>query len=218
MKNTSRLFTLFFALFTLILLSACGTEPHDPLAEISASVAGGTAPDFNALHDLDPDIIAWLYIPGTDINRPVYRTDEGIHLDPVNGSVSAEAPAILLLGSSEGADAPFRSLQHTYSVDASLRDASAVLLYTPDGLQSWRVFGAGAFRDIDILSIYDSFRNPRNIPWFVDEWQKHHTLIRILDPAASVTEDDRLLILSTELNQTPGQRFLVLALSVDTTG
>ena len=43
-------------------------------------------------------------------------------------------------------------------------------------------------------------------------------MIRILDPAASVTEDDRLLILSTELNQTPGQRFLVLALSVDETG
>lgn len=39
------------------------------------------------------------------------------------------------------------------TVDSSLRDASAVLHYTPDGLQTWRIFGAGAFRDIDILNI-----------------------------------------------------------------
>ena len=218
MNRFPRLFSFLFSLFTLLLLAACGTEPPDPLTEVSASVAEGTAPDFAVLQNIDPDIVAWLCIPGTDVNRPVYRTDQGVHIDPANGSVSAEAPAILLLGTSEGADAPFRSLQHTYSVDSSLRDASAVLLYTPDGLQSWRIFGAGAFRDIDILSIYDSFRNRRNIPWFAEQWQKHHTMIRILDPAASVTEDDRLLILSTELNQTPGQRFLVLALSVDTAG
>ena len=212
-----RVFVISILLFVLI-LSACGNQPPDPLADISASVAEGNAPDFTALQRIDPEITAWLYIPGTDINRPVYRTDQGVHLDPVNGSVSPDARAILLLGTSEGANAPFRTLQTDYSAESSLRDAASILLYTPDGLQSWRVFGAGAFRDIDLLSIYDSFRNPRNIPWFVDQWQKHHTMIRIMDPSASVTEDDRLLILSTELNQTPGQRFLVLALSVDMAG
>lgn len=212
-----RVFVISILLFVLI-LSACGNQPPDPLADISASVAEGNAPDFAVLQRIDPDITAWLYIPDADINRPVYRTDQGIHLDPVNGSVSPEARAVLLLGTSEGANAPFRTLQTEYSAESSLRDAASVLLYTPDGLQTWRVFGAGAFRDIDLLSIYDSFRNPRNIPWFVDQWQKHHTMIRIMDSSASVTEDDRLLILSTELNQTPGQRFLVLALSVDKAG
>ena len=213
----NRVFVISFLLFVFI-LSACGTQPPNPLADISASVAEGNAPDFTALQRIDPEITAWLYIPAADINRPVYRTDQGVHLDPVNGSVSPDARAILLLGSSEGTNAPFRTLQTDYSAESSLRDAASVLLYTPDGLQTWRVFGAGAFRDIDLLSIYDSFRNPRNIPWFVDQWQKHHTMIRIMNPTASVTEDDRLLILSTELNQTPGQRFLVLALSVDKAG
>ena len=218
MKNLSRIFTFNFAFFTLFVLSACGTQAPDPIAEISSSVAGGNAPDFSAIYNIDPDIIAWLYIPGTEINRSVYRTDQAVHIDPVNGSVSSEAPAILLLGTSEGADAPFQTLLTDYSSESSLRDAASVLLYTPDGLQTWRIFGAGAFRDIDLLSIYNSFRNHRNIPWFVDQWQKHHTMIRVMNPSVSATEDDRLLILSTELNQTPGQRFLVLALSVDKTG
>lgn len=110
MKRISFSFLLVF----VFVLSACGTQSPDPLAEISASVAEGIAPDFAALHDIDPDIVAWLSIPDADINQPVYRTDQGVHLDLVNGSVSAEAPAILLLGTSEGANAPFRTLQNTY--------------------------------------------------------------------------------------------------------
>ena len=218
MKILYRFFILAFALFSFLFLCACGAAKPDPIGDAAEAVKAGKSPDFSSLQSFDPSIIGWLYIPGTDINQAIYSSEAGIHIDPLNGDSSFSGPAVLLLGSSEGTGAPFRTLQTTYSTDSSLREASAVLLYTPQGLQTWQVFGAGAFRDIDILNIYDNFRNRRNIPWFVDQWRKHHTMIRVLDDSVSVTEDDRLLILSTELNQTPGQRFLVLALSADTAG
>ena len=214
-----RFLLLLPLLLLCFLLAACEKQPPpDPLAETAAAVLEGNPPDFASLQKQDPSIIAWLCIPGADISQPVYAGDSGVHTDPVNGDVRASAPVILLFGGADGQGAPFRTLQSIYSADSSLWDASTVLLYTPEGLQTWDIFGAGAFRDIDILNIYDSFRNRKNIPWFVDQWQKHHTMIRVIDDGVSVTEDDRLLILSTDLNQTPGQRFLVLALSVDETG
>ena len=176
MKDFLKKLFIIFSFLSILFLCACGKRGLNPLVQVAEAVRAGSAPDFAVLHEIDPDIIAWLMISGTDINQPVYSREKGVHIDPVNGDTGFSGPVVLLLGGSEGANAPFHTLQNTYSVDSSLQDVPTVLLYTPQGTQTWQIFGAGAFREMDILNIYDSFRNRRNIPWFVDQWQQHHII------------------------------------------
>lgn len=47
-----------------------------PVTGISYETAADSAVDFEALQKENPDIFAWLYIPGTDIDFPVLQSEE----------------------------------------------------------------------------------------------------------------------------------------------
>lgn len=92
MKRLTRLNILSFAagLFILLVLTGCGkgtdagknanTEKEEEITAETTGVAGETAKDtkvdINALQAENPDIFAWLYIPGTDIDAPVHQSTE----------------------------------------------------------------------------------------------------------------------------------------------
>ena len=206
-----KLLCLVLILALILPLAACGEKPT-ALNLAAKAVEEGKAPDFEALRQENPEILAWLHIPAASVNAPVSLSGPGLTIETYESDPNPDAPVIVLHGEPAGESAPFRGLQKSFSVPDSL--GSGITLYTPGGTQTFTVFGAGAYKDMEILKIYDNFRNRKNIPWFVDQWQKYHTMIRILDDDMEITKDDRLLVLSTGLNQTPGQQFLVLAKAV----
>ena len=50
-----------------------------PALAASAPAKTASAPDFRALKAQNPDIYAWLYIPGTDINYPVCQSTNDVY-------------------------------------------------------------------------------------------------------------------------------------------
>ena len=136
------------------LLCACaGKSESGPSALDAAREAalGGHAPDFAALRERNPDIVAWLSAPDASISEPVLRRqgDDSYYASHApdgtqnaGGSVFSQSaynamdftdPVTVLYGSEATPGRQFSSLQRTFSEDGSLSRAGDILVYTPDG-------------------------------------------------------------------------------------
>jgi sortase B len=215
-----RLFTFIFTVFTLILLSACGSPKPDPFSDASAAVKNGTPPDFASLQALNPDVIAWLTIPGTEISEPILRRegeDSFYQIHAPDGKTAGTAvfsqsaynsadmndPITVLYGSNQR---QFANLQHRYTENGSLEQFGTVIVYTPTETLSYRVFGAGAFTDAHLLHTYKDDSST-----LIRDWFRYHVMSRQYDGTTSLPDGAKLLVLSTHAREDDDQRFLILA-------
>ena len=186
--------------------------------------------DFAALEAMNEDIYAWLYIPGTDINHPVLqsvRGDNDYYLthtvdrqEDENGCLFTEylysdkdfeVPVTVIYGHRRRTGDMFGQLQDLYAVTGSLEQYSEVIIYLPDRELHYQVFGESEFSDMHIPNHFKRFRDKTDILRFLDELKAYHTMTRQFDENVEITEDDKILILSTCLAINDDQRFLVLA-------
>ena len=186
--------------------------------------------DFEALRALNEDIYAWLYIPGTEINHPVLqsvRGDNDYYLthtvdrqEDENGCLFTEylysdktfdVPVTVIYGHRRRSGDMFGQLQELYAVSGSLSEYGEIIVYTPDKELHYQVFGESEFSDMHIPYHYRRFQDRSAILSFVEELKAYHTMTRQFDSSVEITENDRLLVLSTCLAANDDQRFLVLA-------
>lgn len=186
--------------------------------------------DFDALKALNEDIYAWLYIPGTDINHPVlqnllgdndyYLTHTVDRLEDENGCLFTEslyskkdfqAPVSVIYGHRRRSGDMFGQLQTIYAVTGSLERYGEVVIYLPDRELHYQVFAESEFSDMHIPYHYRRFSDKSDILTFLEELKRYHTMTKQFDESVSVTENDKILILSTCLAQNDDHRFLVLA-------
>lgn len=190
--------------------------------------------DFTALKQMNEDIYAWLYIPGTEINHPILQSVRGDndyyldhtvdHLEDENGCLFTEylynskdfnVPVTVVYGHRRRTGDMFGQLQELYAVTGSLQQYPEVIVYTPDKELHYQVFGETEFSDMHIPNHYKRFSDPAQLPVFLDELKRYHTMTKQFDGSVEITQDDRILILSTCLIQNDDQRFLVLAKLVE---
>ncbi len=198
--------------------------------ETEEAVNNAALIDFKALKEMNEDIYAWLYIPGTDINHPVLQSVRGDNdfylthgvdrqLDE-NGCLFTEYlfndtefadPVTVIYGHRMRNGQMFGQLEKLYATWESLENLDEVIVYTPDKEMHFRVFAATPFSNQHILYYFQRFNDRSNIPVFTDTLAHVHSFARIYDDSVEVTEDDQLLVLSTCLTQDEDQRFLVVA-------
>lgn len=215
-------------------------EAKTTVAEQSVSLLHGeesTGPvknsdliDFVALKEMNEDIYAWLFIPGTDINHPILqsvRGDNDFYLthgvdrqEDENGCLFTEYlyndtdfadPVTLIYGHRMRNGQMFGQLEKLYASWESLRNLDEIIVYTPISELHYQVFAASPFTNQHILNHYRRFFDRSDIAVFLDSVAHVHSFARLYDDSVEVTEDDRLLVLSTCLTQDEDQRFLVLA-------
>ena len=220
MNKLYRLLSFIFTLFILILLSACGSPKPDPFSDASAAVKNGTPPDFTSLQALNPDVIAWLTIPGTEVNEPVLRREgedsfyqthapdgknagTAVFSQSTYNSADMRDPITVLYGSNER---QFANLQHRYTENGSLEQFGTIIIYTPTETLTYRVFGAGAFTDAHLLRTYKD-----DSTTLIRDWFRYHVMSRQYDGTTSIPDGARLLVLSTHAREDDEQRFLILA-------
>ena len=240
---------LLSALFLFLSLPKRAPEKPEVVKEASAAVAergtsgleqgsdGYESPiDFTALKQMNEDIYAWLYVPGTNINHPVLQSQRGDNdyylnhtvdrLEDENGCLFTEylysdkefkIPVTVIYGHRRRSGDMFGQLQQLYSVTGSLEQYPDIYIYTPDKELHYQVFGESEFSNMHIPNHYRRFHDRSLLPVFVDELMSYHTMTKQFDPSVTITEEDRLLILSTCLQQNENQRFLVLAKLVEET-
>ena len=187
--------------------------------------------DFDALHAINPDIYAWIEIPGTDISYPVVQhpSDDSFYLRTnsdgeysAGGAIFSEAtyntkgfddPVTILYGHHMNAgNIMFGHLQDYYSDSEFCEQDNPIRIYTADGINEYHVFAAVPYSREHIL-YYNDMSDPDTFTTFIE------SILSVREIGAYINEDyapsdpssDRVLILSTCLAGNNTRRFLVLA-------
>jgi len=184
--------------------------------------------DFEALREMNPDIYAWLYIPGTEVNYPILQRegDDSFYLNHNSEGKSSKAgavfteetytkkdftdPVTLVYGHYTRSGAMFGSLQTTYSSQEGMETHRDVIVYLPERELHYEVFAAVP-HDLRHILYYNDFTDPEVFQAFLERALSVRSFHAVVDESAEVTAGDQLLILSTCLKGDSSQRYLVLA-------
>lgn len=210
-------------------------KPAESESETSAPEA--TVPlsatlDFEVMQQTNPDICAWIEIEGTKVDYPVLQSpdNDDKYLKTaydgsryIGGALFTQAtynsndfndPVTVIYGHTMASGTLFGQLQKIYTSQAKFADHSEIKLYLPDGVRYYDVFAAVPFAPVHILHNYD---------FTVQYWYENFfgKVFDVRSLNATFNEElapqfgDRVLILSTCLNEDSSQRFLVMAVNRD---
>ena len=231
LKRQKLLVPLLLLVLASLLCACAGRTESGPSALDAAREAAleGHAPDFTALRELNPDIVAWLSAPNASISEPVlqragddsyYASHAPDGTQNAGGSVYSQSgynsadftdPVTVLYGSEATPGRQFSSLMKTFSEDGSLSRADKILVYTPEGTLKYQAFAAGLFNSSHLLHDYHGFRDTNELESFLSAFRNYHAISRQLDETVTLSDSDQLLILSTHVPQNEDLRFLVVA-------
>ena len=183
--------------------------------------------DFASLQQSNPDIYAWLTIPGTEVNYPlVQNQDDTFYLTRNSEGKMSEAgalfseskyndstfddPVTIIYGHNMRDGTMFGSLQKIYSNENSFSQHRDMFVYLPDSTLHFQIFAAVPCDNFHILYNYH-FNNKREFNAFINTVLRARTVDTVLDSQVSVSAQDHLLILSTCLQGNRQRRFLVAA-------
>jgi len=184
--------------------------------------------DFEALWRMAPDIYAWLYIPGTEVNYPILQKegDDSFYLDHSSegkpsqrGAIFTEEtytkkdfsdPVTLVYGHNMRSGAMFGDLQETYSDQDGLETYRDIVVYLPERELHYEVFAAVPY-DMRHILYYNDFTDPEVFQKFLEKILSVRSINANIDENAKITVEDQLLILSTCLKGDRDRRYLVLA-------
>lgn len=127
--------------------------------------------DFAVLQEQNPDIFAWLYIPGTGIDLPVlqspvsdeyYINHDIWSVENSTGAVYTEMPNLMNMcdfntvihGNDLQEDSPFKEL-HSFEAADFFAAHEVFYLYLPDNVLTYEIFAAYYDEGSDILRRYD---------------------------------------------------------------
>lgn len=210
--------------------SGGGGASGDGTEAAGAAITGDESQDereinFAALQQVNPEIVAWLYIPGTNVDYPVTRTDNNEYYlshgpdlaQNRAGSIffeSSSSPALtdantIIYGHRMNNGSMFGSL-YQYENPDFFNEHRMVYLYTPDGKRhDYQLF--------DVIHSSDSMDAPPYLMNFDTEEQFIENCEQMMDasivPVTDVTfsAGDRILTLSTCVRGDGGTRLILQA-------
>ncbi len=195
--------------------------------------------DFDALHAQCEDIYAWLWIPGTDeypgrdspvqaIDYPVVQDpdDDSFYLDhgvdgksDRNGTLYTEHryngldfsdPVTVIYGHNMKSGLMFGYLQEQFSNSAWFSEHLDMYIYLPERTLRYRVFAAVPYGTEHILYKYGNFQDRSSVTEFLETVYHVNRFGKNYNEDCTVTENDRILVLSTCLPRSADGRYLVL--------
>ena len=191
--------------------------------------------DFDALHEQNSDIYAWLTLPDTPVDYPVLQSalEDEYYLRrsidgrwSVAGSLFTQAryntltfddPCTIIYGHRMNNDDMFGSLRRLYYGDADFSEVDEMVIYLPDRELHFRIF-AGSVYSNDHIMYYHDFRDPEQYQSFLDDVYGGRYGVTNVNEEDKATTDDQILILETCLRNDPKHRFLVIGKLVETVG
>lgn len=198
-----------------------GPEPEEEAPEIPI--------DFASLQERNPDVYAWIQVPGTNIDYPILQDEEdnGYYLthtidgeEAIEGSIYTEDynskdfsdPNTVIYGHNMKNGSMFRTL-HNYEDKEFFDENRDVVVYLPDAVLKYRIFAAYVFDNRHLLLNYD-FDDPDVYRLYLEDVLNIRDMNSHIDTSMEVGEDDRILTLSTCNKGIDDQRYLVQAVLV----
>ena len=176
----------------------------------------------------NPDVYAWINIPGTNIDYPVVQspTNDSYYLRrDINGqylsagSIMSEHsyngtdfndPVTIIYGHCMKSGAMFGNMQVYYSSENGLEDYKTIEIYLPDKKLEYEVFAAVPYDMRHILYNYD-FTNSRIFSSFFKSIVSIRSFNANIKAEEKPRYGDKVLILSTCLKGDSTKRYLVMA-------
>ena len=181
--------------------------------------------DFAAAQAANPDVYAWIWIPGTNIDYPILQSEteddayylnhtiekkEGlpgtIYTEKYNGK-EFSSPVTVVYGHNMKNGSMFADL-HKFE-DKAFFDANPyVYIYTPDRTLKYHIFSATPFDDRYLLGSYN-FSSQVDFEKYLDELRS--SINGNVNMGVNVLQQTGILTLSTCIADSPNERFLVNA-------
>ncbi len=185
--------------------------------------------DFRSLQAQNPDVYAWIRVPGTEVDYPILQSpdDNSYYLDhDINRTEAAagaiftenyntktfEDPNTVIYGHDMKNGTMFQSL-HRY-MDRSFFDANRdVTIYMPDKILHYRIFAAYLYDNRHLLMSFD-FWNKEEYQQYLNSIFSMRDMNAFVDTSMEVTNEDKIITLSTCYAGISSQRYLVQAVLV----
>lgn len=170
--------------------------------------------DFAGLQKLNPDIYAWIYIPNTDIDLPIFQAsadkDDNFYMYhnakgeyEFKGSIYSQRqnkkdftdPVTVLYGHHMLDDSMFSNL-HYFMDKQFFADNEYFYIYTPGHILTYRIVSAHEYDERHILNSFD-FSNDRVFREYLDYIMAPRTMVANVRESAVLTTQDRIVTLST---------------------
>ena len=208
-------------------------EPEDPYEKSIRLIkeAGIPIPELEVnieelQETVNPDIYAWIYVPGTKVNYPVLQhpSDDSHYLNYnidgskgypgcvyserlYNGKDFTDVNTVLY-GHNMKNGTMFGSL-HKYEDEDFFYENRYIYVYLPDRLLAYQIFAAYEHSNEHLL-YNNNFNDSRSFCYYFEEAKKERSVHRIFDEEVELTgEGQHILTLSTCINNKPENRFLV---------
>ena len=203
-------------------------EEKDPLAileEMGVPIPEKEVDFADLQENTNEDIYAWIHIPDTKIDYPVLQhpTDNSYYLNH-NLDGSRGYPGCIytedynkkdftdsntvLYGHNMKNGTMFAGL-HKYGDSEYLEEHPYIYIYTEEGLLAYEIFAAYQSGDEHILYAHDGFEDRKVYGKYLEEILNMRSMGSVLKEGAEVTEDSRIITLSTCISGKPDNRFLV---------
>ena len=185
--------------------------------------------DFASLQSENPDIYAWITVPGTNIDYPILQRpgDNAYYLnhnidneESVAGAIFTEDynskdfddPNTVIYGHNMKNGSMFRTL-HNYSDRSFFDENRDVTIYMPDRILHYTIFAAYLYDSRHLLKSFD-FDDPDVFRSYLEDVRSTRDMNAFVDTDIEVTEEDKIITLSTCYKGMADRRYLVQAVLV----
>lgn len=182
--------------------------------------------DFTALQKRNPEVYAWITIPGTAIDYPILQseTDNSYYLthtidraESPEGAIFTENyntkdfkdPNTVIYGHDMKNGSMFQNL-HKYQDRDFFDKNREVIIYMPDEILHYRIFAAYIYDDRHILLSFN-FEDPDVYGQYLRQIFSMRDMTSNIDTGMSVGTDDKIITLSTCYGTQADKRYLVQA-------
>lgn len=198
------------------------TESAEPEEEIPI--------DFEELWETNPDVYAWIVIPGTDINYPILQhpIDDSYYLNHnIDGSTGR--PACIYTESLNSKDftdnntviyghnmrngTMFAQL-HKFEDKDFFDEHREIIIYLPDKVLHYKIFAVHNYDDRHLLYSFD-FSDKAVYKDYLESIFSIDDKNANIDTEMTVTENDKIITLATCVYKQPSLRFHVQAVLVE---
>ena len=148
-----------------------GDETDKEKSGLAHETAADGHVDFEALQQENPDIFAWLYVPGTDIDTPVLQSpvSDGFYQNHTSageegqeGALYTEMPNMMnmcdfntVIHGKDSKESDLFASLHRFEEPEFFEENEKFYLYLPDNVLTYEVFAAYYDEGSDILRRFD---------------------------------------------------------------
>lgn len=187
--------------------------------------------DMAALYERNADIKGWIKVPGTNVDYPVLRNDENdvfyinhdldgnyafagsIYMQQCNRA-NMEDNVTVLYGHNMADNSMFASL-HSFENSSFFNEHKSFTIYIDGKKLEYEIISAFVYDDRHIMNSFN-FTDPKSYQKFIDDVLNPHSVSVNIRKGATLTTDDKIVVLSTCLNSGDG-RYLVVGKLTNTT-